>query len=139
MDDFVDILLESGFIEEKVTAMCQLETSLTKTGSIQIVLSARVNEESALCSDASERLATAINDPSSISSRSRFTQVLELLQFASAAAVAAPNAAAVTGNEVDKALDVGINGAIGSPQAVLSCFTVLLVATLTCVFQQDLI
>lgn len=85
LDDFVEELVDYGFIEEEITERCQLEASLTTTRNIQLTLSAVTDEDSDFCSDASERLAAAINDPSSISGDSQFVQVPEVLQFASAA------------------------------------------------------
>ena len=95
LDAFAEILVDSGFINDETTERCELELSLTRTGNIQITLSAEDEEGAAFCNEASERLAAAINDPSSVSADPRFAQIPEILQFASAA-VTAPNAAAIT-------------------------------------------
>ena len=95
LDAFAEVLVDSGFINSEITDRCELELSLTRTGNIQITLSAEDDEDSAFCNEASERLAAAINDPSSVSNDPRFAQIPEILQFASAA-VTAPNAAAIT-------------------------------------------
>ena len=90
LDDFIEILVDSGIISDEVTERCQLEATLTTTRNIQITLSAQDGEDPSFCSQASERLAAAINDPSSVSEESLFVQVPEVLQFASAA-IAATN------------------------------------------------
>ena len=117
----MEYLIAYGFIAEEITERCELEASYTTTRNIQITLSARVNADSEFCSDASERLAAAINDPSSASDDPQIVQVPEVLQFASAAVA-----------NLDASFESGrLNG---SPVlAALSYFTLLLVA-MTIVF-----
>ena len=129
LDAFAEVLINSGFINAEVTERCELEVSLTRTGNIQISLSARNDVDSAFCNNASERLASAINDPSSVSGDPQFAQVPEILQFASAA-VAAPNAAAISTNEVTDT-ESGFNGA--PFVKALSYFTLLLLVVTTVV------
>ena len=105
LDGFLEILVESGFIDQEITERCELEGTLTRSANIQVSLSAKTVENSKFCNEASERLAAAINNPSS-------RPKPEVLQFASAA-VAAPTATAIRG-EVS-----------GSTQATLSPYFVL--------------
>lgn len=110
LDDFIAVLLQSGFISEEVTERCELEAELTNTGNIQITLSARVEEDSAFCNNASERLAASINDPSSVrSDDSQFVSIPELLQFASAAVTAENIAVAIS---VDEVVNTSVNGGV---------------------------
>ena len=123
LDAFVEVLVDSDFIDETITERCELDASFTVTGNVQITLSARTDDDSEFCNSASEMIANAINDLSSteLAETSLFAQTPEILQFASAA-VAAPNLAAV----VDE-----IDGANGAPVlAVSSFFTLLLLVTL---------
>ena len=122
LDAFLEILIESGFIDEEIIERCEVEGMLTRTRNIQLSLSVRVDGDSEFCNDASARLAAAINNPSSVSDDPRFAQIPEILQFASAA-VAAPNSNAVTiVNEVDG----GMNGAPAiTASSFLSLFTIL--------------
>ena len=128
MDNIIEVLVDSGFIEEEETERCELEASLTKTGNIQITLSARDDADSEFCNNASKRLAAAINDPSSVSDISLFAQIPEVLQFASAAVIA-PNEVAAIVDQVD--INVGVNGA--PVFTALSYVTILLLASYTLV------
>ena len=103
LDDFIEILVESGFISDEVTDRCELEATLTTTRNFQITLSANNNDDAAYCSATADSLAKAINDPSSISDDSLFVQVPEVLQFASAA-ITASNELSDNGAPVFKAL-----------------------------------
>ena len=105
LDDFIEILVDSGFIDDEVTDRCELEGSLTTSRNIQITLSAEDDEDTKFCNDASQEIAAAINDLSSVSAT---TRIPEVLQFASAA-VAAPNIAAAA--IVVERENSGMNGA----------------------------
>ena len=102
LNDFIEILIDSGFIDDEVTDRCELEGSLTTSRNIQITLSAEDDEDTKFCNDASQEIAAAINNLSSVSAT---TRIPEVLQFASAA-IAAPNTAAAAIRE-----NSGINGA----------------------------
>ena len=118
LDSYIEVLVDSGFIDDEIVERCELEGTFTVTRNIQISLSARMDRDSDFCNDASERLAAAINNPSSISDDPRFAQVPEVLQFASAA-VAAPNTISTASLE-------GGNGA--QPFASLSFVVLMLLA-----------
>ena len=94
LDDFIEALVDAGFIDQEVTERCDLEASFTVTGNVQVSLSAKTEDDSEFCHLASEQIANEINNLSTTSSTqtdaSQVAQVPELLQFASAA-VAAPN------------------------------------------------
>ena len=122
LDAFVEILVDSGFIDEEVTERCELEGSFTMTRNIQLTLSARLDEDSDFCNDASKRIAAAINDPSSVSDDPQFAQIPEVLQFASAA-VAAPNVAAIV-DETDDSMN-------GAPLLTALSYLILLLVALT--------
>lgn len=124
LDDFTDILVESGFIKKSINERCDLEGTLTKSGDIQLLLSAKVVEDSKFCNDASKRIAAAINDQSSAFDSSK----PELLQFA-AAAVVVP-AATVIIDEVNTDVD----GVSQSMRAMISPFVLLLLAILVFIF-----
>ena len=78
--------MDSGFVSDEITDRCELEATLTTTRNVQITLSSE--EDSAFCNKAGERLAAAINDPSSVSGDPLSVQIPEVLQFASAAVTA---------------------------------------------------
>lgn len=99
MNAFTEILAESGFIKKTISERCEVESTLTRSGDVQLSLSAKVVEDSNFCNDASKRIAAAINDPSSVSDSLK----PEVLQFATAA-VAAPTATAII-NEVNTDMD----------------------------------
>ena len=82
LDDFIEVLVDAGFIDEEITERCELDVSFTVTRNIQVSLSARTDADSRFCHSASEDIVNSINSPSS--------QFPEIFQFASAA-VAAPN------------------------------------------------
>ena len=86
LDDFIEALVDAGFIDEEITKRCELDASFTVTRNIQVSLSAKTDDDSEFCHSASEEIVNSINNPSS----TQLTQVPEMLQFASAA-VAAPN------------------------------------------------
>ena len=86
LDDFIEVLVDAGFIDEEITERCELDVSFTVTRNIQVSLSARTDADSRFCHSASEDIVNSINSPSS----SQLTQFPEMLQFTSAA-VAAPN------------------------------------------------
>ena len=110
LDDFIEVLVDAGFIDEEITERCQLDASFTVTRNVQISLSAKTDADSEFCHSASEEIANSINNPSS----AQLTRVPEMLQFASAA-VAAPNL-----------IDEGMNGA---PTLVASSFFTLLISS----------
>ena len=120
LDDFIATLVDYGFIPEEVTENCEVEAALTATGDIQLAFSAIADEDSDICSDASDTLAAVINDPSAITGDMQIAQVPEVIQFAGAAVVA-PNIAAISdGSE--------INQNNGTPVLMgLSCITLLFV------------
>ena len=86
LDDFIEVLVDAGFIDEEITERCELDASFTVTGNVQVSLSAKTDADSEFCHSASEEIVNSINNPSS----AQLTRVPEILQFASAA-VAAPN------------------------------------------------
>ena len=86
LDDFIETLVDAGFIDEEITERCELDVSFTVTRNVQVSLSAKTDDDSEFCHSASEEIVNSINNPSSI----QLTQYPEMLQFASAA-VAAPN------------------------------------------------
>ena len=86
LDDFIEALVDAGFIDEEITERCELDASFTVTRNVQVSLSAKTDDDSEFCHSASEEIVNSINNPSSI----QLTQYPEMLQFASAA-VAAPN------------------------------------------------
>ena len=108
LDDFIEILVHAGFIDEEITERCQLDVSFTVTRNVQISLSAKIDADSEFCHSASEEIANSINNPSS-------AQVPEILQFSSAA-VAAPNL-------IDEGMMNGI------PTLVASSFFTLLISS----------
>ena len=110
LDDFIEVLVDAGFIDEEITERCQLDASFTVTRNVQISLSAKTDADSEFCHSASEEIVDNINNPSS----AQLTQVPEMLQFASAA-IAAPNL-----------IDEGMNGA---PTLVASSFFTLLISS----------
>ena len=112
LDALVDAILESGFVTNEAKEKCEMEVSLTINGNIQISLSTENEKfnDSAFCNKASEELAAAINDPSSISGGN---QTPDVLQFARAAITAE------TG---------GINGASTSTKATSSFLTMFMFA-----------
>ena len=123
VDDYIAALVDYGFITDEVTQRCDLEGYMTKTKNIEITLSAKTDEDSEFCFEASESITAAINNPSTSNPGGpQLMQVPEVLQFASAA-VAAPN-------EVKSAALVdessNVNGA--TVLAAMSYFTLLLLA-----------
>ena len=131
LDDFIELLVDSDFISDETTEKCELEASLTVSGNIQITLSARSDDEddTKFCNAASELIAAAINDLSSVP---QSAQVPEVLQFASAA-LAAPNTATTdvvdVVNEVVDNVNQGVNGA--PVVKALSYLTLLLLIALS--------
>ena len=120
LDDFIATLVDYGFIPEEVTENCEVEAALTATRDIQLTFSAIADEDSDICSDASDTLAAVINDPSAITGDMQIAQVPEVIQFAGAAVVA-PNIAAISD-------DSEINQNNGTPVLMgLSCITHLFV------------
>ena len=95
LDDFIEALVDAGFIGEEITERCELDASFTVTRTVQVSLSAKTDGDSEFCHSASEEIVESINNPSSV----QLTRTPEMLQFASAA-VAAPNL-----------IDGGANGA----------------------------
>lgn len=128
VDDFIDDLVDSGFISEEIVDRCDVEASLTATRNIQITLSADDDDDSAFCNRASERLAAAINDLSSITEDSDFIQVPEILQFASAAVAAQKTTVSGVVDVVNKVNNGAMNGA--SPTMFLFGFTLLVLASI---------
>ena len=128
LDDFIEVLVDSDFIDDEITEKCELEASLTMTGNIQITLSARTDDDDGadarFCNAASETIAATINDLSLVP---QSAQVPEVLQFASAA-LAAPNTATTDVVKDVVTVDSGVNeGVNGAPVLkALSYFTVLL-------------
>lgn len=127
LDDFVETLVDSGFIDEEVTDRCELEGSLTTSRNIQITLSAEDDEDTKFCNNASQEIAAAINNLSSVSAA---TRIPEVLQFASAA-VAAPNTA--TAAIVVERENSGVNGALILTALPSTYFALLLLGILTLV------
>ena len=131
LDDFIELLVDSNFISDEITEKCELEASLTVSGNIQITLSARSDDQddTKFCNAASELIAAAINDLSSVP---QSAQVPEVLQFASAA-LAAPNTATTdvvdVVNEVVDNVNQGVNGA--PVVKALSYLTLLLLIALS--------
>ena len=135
LDDFIELLVDSDFVSDEITEKCELEASLTVSGNIQIVLSARSDDDDdgKFCNAASEFIATAINDLSLVP---QSAHVPEVLQFASAALAAPINTA--TTNVVDVVSEVVDNvnqGVNGTPVLkALSYLTLLLLIALSFVF-----
>ena len=89
LDDFIEVLIDAGFIDEEITERCELDASFTVTRNIQVSLSAKTGDDSEFCHSASKEIVSSVNNPSS----TQLAGIPEVLQFASAA-VAAPNLAA---------------------------------------------
>ena len=131
LDDFTELLVDSGFISDDITERCELEASLTVSGNIQLVLSPRSDDEddAEFCNAASERIAATINNLSLVP---QSAQVPEVLQFASAA-LAAPNTATTDAtNTVPEVVNNVNQGVNGTPVLkALSYFTLLLFVALS--------
>ena len=99
VDDIIEALVESDFISDEVTDRCELEATLTTTRNIQITLSAEDDNDVTFCNEASEKIAAAINDPSSVTGDPLSVQVPEVLQFASAAVSASYQPSTISATE----------------------------------------
>ena len=109
LDALTEILAESGFIKKTISERCEVESTLTRSGDVQLSLSAKAVEDSNFCNDASKRIAAAVNDPSSVSDSLK----PEVLQFATAA-VAAPTATDIINEVMD-----GVSRSMISPCVLL--------------------
>ncbi|WP_156416077.1 hypothetical protein [Nitrosopumilus sp. Nsub] len=81
IDDFIALLVESGFISDETTNRCELDVSFTSSENLQITLEARTPDDEMFCGEESDRIARWINNPNIAA------DVLppQVLQFASAA------------------------------------------------------
>ena len=81
IDDFIALLVESGFIPDDLTSRCELDVSFTSSKNLQITLEALTPDDEMFCGEESDRIARWINNPDITA------DVLppQVLQFASAA------------------------------------------------------
>ena len=82
IDDFVELLIESGFISEETTERCDVSVSFTSSENLEINLEGVEPDDDVFCGEESERLTQLINNPSAVDGSVARPQVL---QFAGAA------------------------------------------------------
>ncbi len=86
IDDFVESLIEAGFISEEIAERCEVGVSLTSSDNLEITLEGVGADDEMFCGEMADRLAELINNPSDSSDEVVRPPVL---QFAGAA-VSAP-------------------------------------------------
>ena len=79
IDDFVELLVESGFISEETTERCDVSVSFTSSENLEISLEGVEPDDDVFCGEETERLTQLINNPSAADERP------QVLQFARAA------------------------------------------------------
>lgn len=82
IDDFVGLLVESGFISEETTERCEVSVSFTSSENLEISLEGVEPDDDVFCGEEGKRLTQLINNPSAADASVARPQVL---QFAGAA------------------------------------------------------